>query len=107
MKPLLMLFVLVLAGCQSDQEAMSKQREVTSKTQDGQCRSFGAKPGTSDYIRCRENLYAANAQRRQMAAAILLSRPVAVPQQAYVMQTRNPVNCRSTGMGTAINTTCY
>jgi hypothetical protein len=65
------LLLLAVTGCASDKDPMSKQRAEADRAQDQQCQSWGAKPGTSDYLHCREKLYSQDAQQRQTAAILL------------------------------------
>lgn len=102
--------LLALAGCQADQTA---QRENFDKVQDQQCRSFGAKPGSSDYIHCRETLLGQaqqrDLQRRQVAAAYFARRPPLAPYQMTTTYApvRRPLNCNSIQTGNFTSTNCY
>lgn len=104
-----LVIVLAVAGCQTDQPTLEQRRAAADAQQDQKCRSFGAKPGTSDYIRCRETLYSQamteEAQRRNVAAGMMFRRQQSSP--AYQMNTLRPVNCTSMRNGVMINTTCY
>ena len=72
MRTLLAALLLISAtGCASDKDPMAKQRAESDKIQDEQCKSWGAKPGTSDYLHCREKLYSQDAQQRQTAAILM------------------------------------
>jgi hypothetical protein len=58
---------------------MEKERAATDKFQDKQCRSWGAKHGSTDYIHCRETLYSQDAQQKQTAAILSGRQPVRQP----------------------------
>jgi uncharacterized membrane protein len=57
-----------LAGCASSETSA----QATFRADDAKCKSYGAEPGTDDYVRCRLaiDLQKANAER----AAVLLTR---------------------------------
>lgn len=100
---------LILASCQTDEVDMAQRRAALDADQDAKCQSFGAKKGSSEYIHCRETLYTQarqeDAQRRQLAAAYILSRPMQQPLQTPKLQ--QSVNCTSMRNGVMLNTTCY
>jgi len=103
--------LMLLTGCQTAEMDMALRRAKADADQDQKCQSFGAKAGTPEYIHCRETLYAQarneDAQRRQLAAAYLMSRPTPQPLQVYQPPVQRPLNCTSMRNGVMINTTCY
>ncbi len=64
---------LLLAGCgggRSVAQYEAEQRAAVDKQDDSNCRSYGAQPGSSDYVACRMNIAnnRAATQRQQDAA---------------------------------------
>lgn len=53
MKSLIILAFLLLAGCQTAQQAATEQQIALD---DAKCRSYGVEPGSKPYIDCRMNL---------------------------------------------------
>jgi hypothetical protein len=75
MKKLILLGFLAfaLAGCQTVEEARAQRNAVD----DADCRSYGAKPGSEAYVRCRTEL------QRNRAIENEARRPVVVTTGFY------------------------
>lgn len=77
---------------------------------DAECQSYGAEPGTQAYIQCR---MAKDQQRQQAKAALATailsntSPPYTVPMPAPPPPAQRPINCTSSPLGTSVSTTCY
>jgi hypothetical protein len=71
-KILIALVLLPLTSCADFQARMAEQRAAQQQAindgDDAQCRSYGATPGSDDYVACRMNL-TNNRQRAAIAAA--------------------------------------
>lgn len=114
MRTLFIASLMVLTGCQSDQASISQRRAAIETAHDQKCQQWGAKPGSGDYMRCRETLYIQavqqDANRRQMAAAYFARQQQPLPVYQMPVDTPTPVyrpvNCTSSRIGTIINTSC-
>ena len=112
MRAALFVILILLSGCQTSEQTAARKAHIDA-AEDSQCRSWGAKPGTSDYLHCRENLNAQDAARRQAALAFLASRQTPMPQPYYIptpttaYPVRRPMSCNSMVMGSNVSTNCY
>jgi hypothetical protein len=104
-----LLLALFLSGCMTAQE----QAQNIAASDDADCRSYGAQPGSDAYYQCR---MAKDQQRQQTRAAIVgayLSRPapapymLPMPQQPQVAPVNRPMNCTSVPIGNTVSTNCY
>ncbi len=114
MRAYVLILAVALVSCGPPRPTV----EQLAASDDAQCRSYGAQPGTDTYVQCRMSI---NQQRQQArtAMAAILSRPAPAPvpaPQPYMLpapapMTINtpppPVNCTSTAMGNTVNTHCY
>lgn len=70
------ILALPLAGCaqyEAQQQAQAQaQAEAQAASDDAQCQSYGAAPGSPPYIQCRMNLDNQRASMRQMIAGQLV-----------------------------------
>ena len=129
---------LALAGCLTTEERAQQQaqqmaalRAQWQKIDDGKCRSWGAQPGTQQYLDCMEKLSTARtgalaqiesanaqaaAQQSAARSAALIqagTRMMAPPPPAPVIMPAPapllppPIHCTSVGMGNTVNTNCY
>ncbi len=106
-----LLLAVCLAGCASEQE----RAQNIAASDDWECKSYGASPGTPAYMQCR---MAKDQQRQQnqaaLTAAYLGSRPqpYVLPQpQPYYMPPnpapyRGPTNCITNRSGQTLYTNC-
>lgn len=80
---------------------------------DGECQSWGAKPGSESYVQCRAQLAQQEHQRRAAMAAYFAGKPVQLPQldpnTVIVRQPPppSPTNCTSQVIGDTMRTSCY
>src|SRR5260370_33497533 len=73
---------LMLSSCaQWQAERDAQQAAAIAANDDGQCRSYGAAPGSQAYIQCRMNLDNQRAQMRTALASQLIGRMTAPPPQ--------------------------
>jgi hypothetical protein len=97
-----MLLALALAGCTSPQErarrAAIMQAEL-DQADNQKCTSWGAKPGTDAYIKCRLELTTS----RQHAVATV----AAAQTQARAIENATPSHCTSTAIGGTVSTNCF
>lgn len=66
---------LALTACASEQERQAQAQAQAAAMQandDAQCRSYGAVPGSPEYIQCRMNIDNQRAAMRQMIAGQLV-----------------------------------
>lgn len=75
------LLAFLLGGCTQMEEIRQRGLEMQAgpaPDDDGQCRSYGAQPGTPTYINCRTQLSgqhsAEESQKRAVVGAYLLNR---------------------------------
>ena len=77
---------LMLAGCaqynQYQQEQAQAEAANVAANDDGQCRSYGAAPGSQAYIQCRMNIDNQRAQTRAALGAALMGRMMTPPPQS-------------------------
>ncbi len=94
---LALIATLPLAGCISIEE----QRAMIDAQDDADCRSFGAKPGTPAYIKCRTDLRQARAQEFEARRPVLVAAPVIAPvyDPFWGPGPLGPRFCRSTPWG--------
>jgi hypothetical protein len=76
---------LTLAGCaayeQQQQEQAQAQAAAQNASDDAQCQSYGAAPGSPSYVSCRMNLDNQRASMRQMIAGQLVGNMMQPPTQ--------------------------
>ena len=80
-----------------------------ANSDDAECRSFGAQPGTDTYVNCRIQLKKiasdqqteSAAQKQRAAQAFIMN----MQQQQPAIQPQ--INCTSTKFGQTVNTNCY
>ena len=77
-----------LAGCMTAQQRMAEMDARMAAKDDASCQSYGARPGTDQYITCRTQLQAS----RNSAPNITVEAPAPAIQQPRV-----PVTCMRTG----------
>jgi hypothetical protein len=99
----------LLTGCTNHEQKAAEQ----AASDDTQCQSYGAKPGTDPYIQCRVSLSQQHAQtdqaRKQRAIQALQNyQPPqsAQPTPVNTYQLPTTVNCTSTTFGGTTNTSC-
>jgi hypothetical protein len=85
----------------SQAQARQQQAVAMSASDDAQCRSYGAAPGSPSYIQCRTNLDNQRAQMRTAIASQVAGNMMARPQQP---QTYNVNVCNVPGQ---VNTCMY
>lgn len=103
------LAAMGLAGCDPGPSPAQ-----VSLAEDGQCQSWGHKPGSPGYAQCRENLFMNNqrfeAERRAAGMALIQqmqSRPAPPPTyQMPVTPMRPPMNCVTSTVGGTGYTNC-
>jgi hypothetical protein len=103
---IVLAFGMSLAGCAEYQAERAAQ---ISASDDAQCASYGAKPGSDVYVQCRMNLdNQRGANQRAAVGAFLEAQRQNNAQQApvYQMPTGRQTNCTSTINGQIVNTTC-
>ena len=104
------LALLALFGCTSLPPPATPAQIAT--TQDEQCRSYGAVPGTDAYVNCRGMLAQqagqAEMQKRAAIAQMLANRPAPyqLPPPVH-REIPQPRNCTSNVIGQQIYTNCY
>ncbi len=115
MRAIFIVLLATLASCQTPERTAARKARVDA-AEDSQCKSWGAKPGTPDYLHCRENLNAQDNARRQAALAFLASRQTPMPQPYYLPVPTVPnstytvprhTSCNSMVIGSGISTNCY
>jgi hypothetical protein len=95
MKFLIVPFLaLALAGCaeiqaRQQQQAYEQQQAVASND-DAQCQSYGAAPGSPQYIQCRMQIDGQRTQARNAATLQLLNRSFPPPNQNVNVNVCNP-----------------
>jgi hypothetical protein len=97
---------LPLACCAQHQAEQAAQAAMSD---DAQCSSYGAQPGSEAYVQCRMNLDNQRANNRRAAVgAFLEAQRQNNAQQApvYQMPTNRQTNCTSVINGQIVNTTC-
>jgi hypothetical protein len=100
---------LSVAGCATMRGPTPEQ---ISASEDAQCRSYGAQPGTPAYLQCRlqfqRQAAQADQQRRALAMQYLASRPppYQLPPPVHTQPTA-PRNCTSEVIGSQVYTRCY
>lgn len=77
---------LSLSGCAEYQAYQAQQAAQISAADDGQCRSYGAEPGSQAYIQCRMNID----NQRASARAAALSRINPPPPQTVNVNVCQP-----------------
>jgi len=94
-----------------------------ANSDDAECQSFGAQPGTDTYVNCRIQLKkigsdqqsesAAQKQRAAQAYLLNLQNQQSQQQKPYVMPVQQPsavprqTHCTSTAYGQTVDTNCY
>lgn len=108
MRLLIILSVVLLAGCQS--------QAVRTANHHTQCGDYGFVKGTAEYGQCMMALENNDIAERQRKAALLQNwgETVQVPAPQYPQLTPRPpvenypsLNCTSTTSGNQVHTTCY
>lgn len=91
-----------LAGCEGSiaSDAM-KGPQVLAQQDDGQCRSYGASPGSDAYTQCRMMIAQQRETRHESRRRGMLAAAIAMQPPPS-----RPVNCTSTGYGNVVNTSC-
>ncbi len=95
-----------LAGCA---EYQAEQAAQIAASDDAQCASYGARPGTDAYIQCRMNLdNQRQANRRAVVGAYLEAQRQNTyqPTPVYQIPTNRSTSCTSVLNGQIVNTTC-
>lgn len=85
-----------------------------SLAEDGQCQSWGHKPGSPGYAQCRENLFMNNqrfeAERRAAGMRLIegmrSQQPPPPTYQMPITPARPPINCTTTNVGNTGYTNC-
>jgi hypothetical protein len=91
-----LIAALPLAGCISVEE----RRAMIEAQDDADCRSYGAKPGTPAYIKCRTDLRQARAQELEARRPVVVAAPVIAPvYDPFWGGPFGPRFCRSTPWG--------
>lgn len=104
------------------QESLRKlaaTQQQQANTDDAQCQSYGAKPGTDTYVNCRvqlnrittEQQSQQSTQRQQAIQTMMLNQQSQQNQQQkpYVIQPvmqAQPTNCTSNAVGQTVYTNC-
>jgi hypothetical protein len=108
----LLPIVILLSGCVSDKERAAQQRALAqqiNRRDDDQCRSYGATPGTDQYIKCRmmiaQQRDAADAQRNAAVMQYLLANKP-TPYQIPVAPASPNLNCTTSRVGDQAYTHC-
>jgi hypothetical protein len=90
---------ITLSGCAEYQEQRAAEQaaraQAIADSEDAQCRSYGAQPGSPAYVQCRMNFDNQRAQMQTAIASQLLSRSMAPPVQQP--QTLNVNVCNQPG----------
>ena len=72
------ILALTLAGCaayeQQQREQAQAQANAQAASDDAQCQSYGAPPGSPSYVQCRMNIDNQRASMRQMIIGHMLFR---------------------------------
>jgi hypothetical protein len=95
-----------LGGCA---QYYAEQAAEAATSDDAQCSSYGARPGSDAYVQCRMNLdNQRQINRRAAVGAFLEAQRQNNAQQApvYQMPTNRQTNCTSVINGQIVNTTC-
>lgn len=91
---LALIAALPLAGCISVEE----RRAMIDAQDDADCRSFGTRPGTQTYVKCRTDLRQARAQELEARRPVVVAAPVLV-DPFWGPGPFGPRFCRSTPWG--------
>jgi hypothetical protein len=78
------------AGYSQQQQAQAQTAAVAAND-DAQCKSYGAVPGSQDYIQCRMNRDNQRAQMRAAVASQLVGQMMAPPPQTLNVNVCQPV----------------
>jgi hypothetical protein len=101
----LIALTITLSGCAEYQQRQAEEQaaraQAIADSEDAQCRSYGAQPGSPAYIQCRMNFDNQRAQMRSAVAGALIQRSFAPPPQP---QTLNVNVCNQPGQ---VNTCMY
>lgn len=72
------VLALAVAGCaayeQQQREQAQAQAQAQAASDDAQCQSYGAAPGSPSYVQCRMNIDNQRASMRQMIIGNMLLR---------------------------------